>query len=332
MECQSSLHALHRRSLLRSAGGAAALIALGQTFAQTKPSQLKIVCGFAAGGSVDQLGRQVASKLQPGYVNSVIVDNRVGAAGQLAISNVKMLPPDGGTILVSPMVQFSLFAHAYKTLPYDPISDFIILTAASQIPFAYAIGPMVPSSVTTVKDYLAWVKTDAKHATFAVAGVVPQLIGMMLSKVSGVDMVPAMYRGGAPAALDTLSGNVPAVVTSVGDILPQLGEGKLRLLALASDKRHPLVPNVPTFAEQGISDMDHRLYYSFFARAGTPADIVNQHSAAIRSALKQKEVSDALARQSMEIVPADPKESAEILKRDRAKWTDVVKRIGYTPT
>ncbi|ROZ78041.1 twin-arginine translocation pathway signal protein [Ramlibacter sp. WS9] len=332
MKQQPSVLDAHRRTLIRGAGGVALLSAVGHPVAQTKLSPLKIVCGYAAGGTVDQLSRQVASKMQLEYTHSVIVDNKPGALGQLAISQVKMQPTDGNTILASPMPLLSLFPHVYKSLPYDPVADFVILTAATRAPYAYAVGRMVPVSVRSVKDYWAWVKTDSKHATVAVAGVLPQLICLMMSKISGVEMVPAMYRGGQLAALDALAGNVPAMVASLGDIKPHLGEGKLRLLALASDNRNPSVPEVPTFAEQGISDMDVSAYTSFFVRAGTSSEIVERHSTALRAALAQKDVIDALGRLAMEVVPADPKESTEILKKDSEKWAAFVKRIGYAPT
>lgn len=321
-----------RRQIIRAAGSAAFLAVAKNGAAQSKFPQLKIVCGLAAGGEVDQLSRHVAGKLQPGYANSVIVENKPGAYGQLALSYVKSQPGDGGTILASPMVQLSLFPFTFKSLPYNPLTDFTILTAGVRVPFALAVGPMVPSSVRSLKDYLGWVKQDPKYGSVAVGGVTAQIITSVLSKASGSDLVPVPYKGGTPATMDTIGGTIPAVATGLGELLPRLADGRLRLIALASEKRHPLIPDVPTLGEQGIADLDINLYYSFFVRAGTPHEIVEAHSVSLRAALENKEVVAALARLAMEVVPTGPKDSAEILARDREKWKTLVKRIEFIPS
>ncbi|WP_158290004.1 tripartite tricarboxylate transporter substrate binding protein [Ramlibacter sp. WS9] len=321
-----------RRELLGTAGGLALLSAVGRAAAQSKPSTIRIVCGYAAGGTSDLLSRKVASNMPAGYANSVIVENKPGALAQLAVSYVKQQPPDGSNILSVSSVLFTLFPFIYKSLPYDAMNDFATLTAGCEVEYGYAVGPMVPASVRTIPEYIAWAKRDAKNATFATAGVLPSMVGTLLAKIGNMELVPVTYKGGAPAVLDTVAGNVPATVTTLGDLAPHLGDGKLRVLAITSDKRNPLLPTVPTFAEQGIADMVIKTYFGFFAHAKTPAELMASHSAAIRSALTKKEIVDSLAQVGMTVVPTDLKQSGELIAQDRARWASVVKRINYQPT
>lgn len=279
------------------------------------------------------LSRKVAQNMPAEYAGSVIVENKAGAAGQVGVSYAKTLPADGSTILQTAMTMFTLSQYVQKDpLPYDPVADFLPLTAGCCMDYAYAVGPMVPASVRTVSEYLAWAKQDAKHATVATAGVVSLIVGAVLSKTAGVALENVSYKGGILAVQDTIAGHVPALVTTLGDVLPHLKEGRLRLIAVTSDKRNPFVPNVPTFVEQGVADMVHKVYFSFFAHAKTPPDVIAAHSAALRSALRQKDVVDTLGRVTMEVVPSDLAETAELFTRDRAKWAALVAKIGYKPT
>lgn len=321
-----------RRDLLAATSALSLLSASGMARAQQKFGLLKILCTFAPGGTTDLLSRTVASHMPSGYAGSVIVENKAGAAGQVGVSYARTLPADGSTILQTAMTMFTLSQHTQKEpLPYDPVADFVPLTGGCSMDYVYAVGPMVPGSVRTVPEYLAWVKRDLKHASVATAGVVSLIVGAVLGKSANVDLVNVSYKGGVLAVQDTLGGNVPALVTTLGDVLPHVGEGKLRLIAVTSDKRNPYVPTVPTFAEQGVADMVHKVYFSFFAHAKTPPEVMASHSAALRAALNRKEVGDTLGRVAMEVVATDMRETAEILARDRAKWASLVARIGYKP-
>lgn len=321
-----------RRALLGTAGGLALLSAIGNAVAQAKPANIKIICGYAAGGTSDFLSRKVASKMPAGYAQSVIVDNKPGALAQLAMTYIKQQPADGSNIASVSSVLLTLFPFIYKSLPYDAVNDFVTLTAGCEVEYGYAVGPMVPASVRTIPEYITWVKRDAKHATFATAGVLPSMVGTLLSKVGDVALEPVLYKGGAPAVLDTVAGNVPAIVTTLGDLVPHVAEGKLRVLAITSDKRNPLMRTVPTFVEQGMADMVIKTYFGFFVHSKTPADIVASHSAAIRAALTDKDVSEALAQVGMTVRATDVKQSADLIAKDRAQWASIVKRINYQPT
>lgn len=319
-----------RRRLLGTAGGLALLSTLGQTLAQPGPRTVKIVCGYAAGGTSDLLCRQVAARMPPEFASSVIVENKPGALAQLSVTHVKQQPPDGSHILQVASVLFTLFPYVYKSLPYDPVADFVPLTAGCQVEYGYAVGPMVPASIRTVPEYVAWTRSERARATFATAGILPTTVGSLLGKLTGGQLVPVQYKGGAPAVQDTMAANVPAVITTVGDLLPYLGE-RLRILAITSDRRNALLPDVPTFAEQGVAGMVAKTYFSFFVHAATPPGLVASQSTALRSALGQKEVTEALARVAMEVLPLGPRESAELLAADSARWKSIIKRIGQQP-
>lgn len=318
-----------RRQLIGTAGGLALLSTIGQAVAQQKPNTIKIICGYAPGGTTDLLCRQVASKMSPGYAPTVIVENKTGAQAMISVAHVKQQPADGATILQATFTMFSLFPQVYKNLQYEA-SDFIPLTAGCQVEYAFAVGPMVPASIRTVQEYVAWARRDPKNATFAAIGQLPSIAGLLLGKASNVELVQVQYKGGAPAVQDTMAGNIPGVVTTVGDIVPFLGD-RLRLLATTGDRRNALTPNVPTFAEEGVPDVVVKNYFAFFAHAKTPPELVASHSAAIRAALAQKDVIDALGRGAMETVPIDPKQTAELLVKDRVQWAAYIKRTNYTP-
>lgn len=278
------------------------------------------------------LSRKVASKLQPGYAQSAIVENKPGALAQLAVTYAKQQPPDGNTILSVSSVLFTLFPFIYKSLPYDASSDFVTLTTGCEVEYGYAVGPMVPASVRTIDGYLEWAKRDGRNRTFSTAGVLPTMVGTLLGKIAGMELEPVTYKGGAPAVLDAVAGNVPATVTTLGDLAPHLGDGKLRVLAITSDKRNPLMREVPTFSEQGIADMVIKTYFGFFVHAKTPNSVKESHSSAIRKVLAERDIADSLAQVGMTVVPADLTRSAALMAQDRERWAAIVKRINYQPT
>lgn len=320
---------IRRRNWVGTAGAMALLSAVGQAVAQPKPGVLRIVCGYAAGGTSDLLCRLVAGKLAPGYASTALVDNRTGAQAMISVAHVKQQPADGSVILQSAFTTFTLFPHLYNNLQYEP-SDFVPLTAGCHVEYGFAVGPGVPAAIGSLQEYLAWARRDPKNATFAAIGQLPSISGLLLGKASNVELVPVQYKGGAPAVHDTMAGNIPGVVTTVGDISPFLGE-KLRLLATTGDKRNPLTPGIATFMEQGVPDVIVRNYFGFFSHARTPPDLVASHSAAIRAAIAQKDVSESLARAGMIALPIDPQQTVELLKKDRAQWGAYVKRVNYQP-
>ncbi|GAA4335933.1 Bug family tripartite tricarboxylate transporter substrate binding protein [Variovorax defluvii] len=324
-----------RRHLLQTTGASALLASLGQhAFAQAQQpfETARLITGFAAGGTSDTLCRRVATRLQPDYGKAVVVENRTGAGGQIAVSYVKGQPADGATLLQTPTSILTIYPHIYKKLPYDPAVDLTPVTVACQFDFGFAVGPAVPASVKSVPEFLAWAKTNADGANFGspAAGSTPHFIGALLGKNGGVELKHAAYRGTQPAMLDLLGGNVAAVSGPIGDITQHLASGKVRILGVSGAKRSRFAPDVPTFEEQGIKNVTHSEWFAFLLPAKASPEVVARANAAMKTALAQKDVIDGLATFGLEAMSSSPAELADLLKKDTAKWAPIVKQIGFT--
>jgi tripartite-type tricarboxylate transporter receptor subunit TctC len=324
---------MNRRQLLQSASAGALLSAIGQhALAQAHPELLRIVTGFAAGGTSDTICRRVATQLAPSYAKTAVVENRTGAGGQIAIQFVKSAAPDGATLLQTPTSMLTIYPHIYKKLPYDPKADLAPVSLGCVFDFGLAVGPAVPASVKSVPEFLAWAKANPAGANFGspAAGSTPHFIGALLGKSAGVDLKHAAYRGTQPAMLDLLGGNVSAVSGPVGDLTQHLPSGKVRILGTSGSKRNRFAPDVPTYEEQGIKEGTHSEWFAFFLPSKTPADTVNHLNAAMKTALANKDVVDGLAGFGLEAMSSSPTELADLVARDTAKWGPIVKAVGFT--
>ncbi|MDI3384359.1 Bug family tripartite tricarboxylate transporter substrate binding protein [Xenophilus aerolatus] len=322
----------NRRQLLQTTGASALLAGLGQqAFAQAGIETATIVTGFAAGGTSDTICRRVAQKMQPDYAKAVVVENRTGAGGQIAVGYVKGRAPDGTAILQTPTSILTIYPHIYKKLPYDPMVDLTPVTIGCIFDFGFAVGPAVPASVKSVPEFLAWAKANPAGANFGspAAGSTPHFIGALLGKQAGVELKHAAYRGTQPAMLDLLGGNISAVSGPIGDITQHLPTGKVRILGVSSEKRNRFAPDVPTFKEQGI-DMAHSEWFAFFLPAKASSDLVMRVNTSMKNALAQKDVIDGLGTFGLEAMSSTPGELAELIKKDTAKWAPIVKQVGFT--
>ena len=323
---------ISRRQVIQSAGASALLASIGNAAWAQALDNLKIITGFAAGGTSDTLCRRVGTKMAPDYAKTAVVENKTGAGGQIAVQFVKGAPPDGMTLLQTPTSILTIYPHIYKKLPYEPLVDLAPVTLACVFDFGFAVGPAVPASVKTVPEFLAWAKANPLGANFGspAAGSTPHFIGALLGKSAGIDLKHAAYRGTQPAMLDLLGGNISAVSGPIGDITQHLPTGKIRILGVSGAKRSRFAPDVPTFSEQGLKDMTHSEWFAFLLPAKTPADVVNRMNAALKVALAQKDVVDGLAGFGLEAMSSTPAELTDLLKKDTAKWAPIVKSVGFT--
>lgn len=321
-----------RRQFVQAAGVGALLASVGQqALAQAQIENLRIVTGFAAGGTSDAMCRRVASKLGS-YAKTTVVDNKTGAGGQIAIQTVKALPPDGTTLLQTPTSMLTIYPHIYKKLAYDPMVDLTPVSTGCIFDSGLAVGPMVPASVKNVADFLAWAKAHPSQANFGspAAGSTPHFLGALVGQSGGVDLKHAAYRGTQPAMLDLLSGNIAAVSGPVGDLTLHLSTGKVRILGTSGAKRSRFTPDVPTFTEQGMKNMAHSEWFAFFLPAKAAPDLVNRINAALKIALAQQEVIDGLATFGLEAQWSTPAELGDIVRRETAKWGPIVKAVGFS--
>lgn len=324
---------ISRRHVIQSAGAAALLAGIGQqAMAQAQIDTLKIITGFAAGGTSDNTCRRVGTRLTGPYAKTVVVENKTGAGGQIAIQYVKGQPADGTTLLQSPTSMFTIYPHIFKKLPYDPVADVTPVTLACVFDFGLAVGPMVPAGVKNVTDFVAWAKANPSLANFGspAAGSTPHFVGALLGKSAGIDLKHAAYRGTQPAMLDLLGGQIAAVSGPVGDITQHLATGKVRILATSGAKRSRFAPDVPTYAEQGFKELTHSEWFAFWLPPKAAPELVARMNSALKTALASKDVVDGLATFGLEAMSSTPAELAALLKQDTTKWAPIVKTIGFT--
>ncbi|HZY19880.1 MAG TPA: Bug family tripartite tricarboxylate transporter substrate binding protein [Ramlibacter sp.] len=326
---------LSRRHLIQAASGAALLASIGRDAlaqAQAPIETLKIVTGFAAGGTSDTTCRRVGTRLTGPYAKTVVVENKTGAGGQIAIQTVKALPADGATLLQSPTSMFTIYPHIYKKLPYDPIADVTPVSLGCVFDFGLAVGPLVSANVKTVADFVAWCKANPTQASFGspAAGSTPHFVGALLGIKGGFDFKHAPYRGTQPAMQDLLGGQIAAVSGPIGDLTQHLASGKIRILATSGAKRNRFAPDVPTYTEQGFADLQHSEWFAFWLPPKAAPELVSRMNAALKSALAHKDVVDGLATFGLEAMSSSPTELSTLLKQDTAKWAPIVKTIGFT--
>lgn len=324
-----------RRHFIQATAATTLLGSLGLQSARAQNlEQVKIVNGFPAGGSADVTSRRIGEKLGgSAYTkNAAVVENKTGAAGRIAVETVKNAAPDGATLLLTPYSMMAIYPHIYKQLSYDPFKDLTPVCMASLLTHGLAVGPMVPASVKTVKDYLAWAKANPKDANYGspAAGSTPHFLGALLGLESGVDLKHVPYRGSIPGITDVIGGQLASMVTPHGDFLPNHRAGKLRIIATSGKTRSPFVPEVPTFAEQGFSDLVVEEWFGFYAPAKTPAPVVASANTAINAALKEKTVIDSLALSGMVPMGGSADDMAKSMQHYFEFWGPIVKKIGFT--
>ena len=322
-----------RRAFTQSLLGSAALSAFGLPLAAQAQASLdmaKILVGFPPGGTTDALSRRVADKLRGSYASNVIVENKPGAGAQIAISALKAAPADGSTLLLTPSSMLSVYPFTYSKLPYT-LDDLAPVSVACFFSHGFGVGPAVPASVKTVKDFLAWAKANPDRANFAspAAGSIPHLTAALFNKLSKADLQHVPYKGSAPGIQDLLGGQVSSMCSPVGDYLPHLKSGRLRLLATSGPQRSPFTPDVPTFKEQGI-DIAVREWYGFFLPAKATPDVRRRAAAYLQPALASKDLIDSMAQVGMEVQSSTPDQLAAWLKADADQWRGIVKEIGFS--
>ena len=320
---------ISRRNVLL-AGAAVALST--KTWAQTTAKTVRIIVPFPAGGGTDVLARIVADKLRDNYAPAVIVENRVGASGRTGVEAVKGADPDGTTLLFTPDFLMTVYPHSFRRLSYDPLRDFVPIALIARSGLALAAGPALPAEVKTVREYVAWAKTNPKNAFYATtsAGGTPHFVGVMLARDSGVALSPVHYKGGAPALQDLMGGQVPVSINPVSELLPHLQGGKIRVLAVTSEQRSKFLPDVPTMKESGFPEIVLAPWLGFFAPARTPADVVKRLANGIADATAFGDTQRSFIKMGMEAVAITQVGFASVLKSDLERWGPIVKASGFT--
>ncbi len=298
--------------------------------AAAQSGSVKIVVGFAPGGSVDALARQVAETLQAALGRPAIVENRAGAAGRLAIEQVKASNPDGDTLLLVPHGPVTLFPHVFKNLRFDMEKDFVPVTRIATGDYALSIGPAVPAK--DLPGFIAWLKTAGDKASYGSpgAGTLPHLLGVSLARAIGSPMTHVPYRGSTPAMTDLAGGTVAAVLSPVTEALALHDAGKVRIIATAGTVRSPFLQGVPTLKESGI-DIDVPLWFALYAPAATPAATLTRLRTAVVQWLSRPEAAQKLKPLGLVPAPSQPQEQLALQRQETQMWEKAVKASGFTP-
>jgi tripartite-type tricarboxylate transporter receptor subunit TctC len=308
----------------------AALAALPSiTLAQSDRPPLRILVGFPPGGSADTIARLLAERL-PSQLGgqAVVVDNKPGAAGRIAIDQLKNAPPDGNTVLVMPSGPVVLFPHVYRKLNYDVNRDLVPISQLAGFQFCVVSGPK--SNVKTMAELVAKAKADPSTASYGSSGngTVPHFLGLMIGEAAGIDFQHVPFQGGAPAMTALIGGHIGYTMDVVTEALEQHRAGKVRVIAVAGAQRAPQLPEVPTLREQGVA-MDASAWFAMYGNAAMPAAQAQRLSAAVQAALKEPAFAQRMSALGLEPIGSTPEQLAAVQKADLAKWARPVKASGF---
>ena len=325
-----------RRQTLKTFGATGIAAALGMPFtsrAQTPAVEtLRIIVGFPPGGTTDAFARRLAEKLRGNYAVNTLVENKPGAGGQIGVTALRDSPADGSAMLLTPASMLTIYPHTYPKLPYK-IDDVTPISTALYTAHGFGVGPQVPASIKTLRQFLDWAKANPTMANYGTpgAGSMPHLVAALLEKAAGVEMKQIPYRGSGPGIQELLGGQIAAFTSPLGDYLPYLSTGRLRLLAVTGTARSRFAPDVATYAEQGFPELTMREWYGLFMAPRTPAAVAQRAHAAVRAALVQKDMIDFGAPLGMDVIGSPSLEDfARTVKADAELWGPYVRRIGFT--
>ncbi|MEO8203888.1 MAG: tripartite tricarboxylate transporter substrate-binding protein [Betaproteobacteria bacterium] len=298
-------------------------------FAQDKT--LRIVLGYPPGASSDTLTRLLADRMRPLIGQNVIVENKPGAGGIVGNETVKASPPDGTTILLTPVATMAAFPHSHgANLRYDPFRDFEPIAHLVNFQLSLLVNAEVPAK--NVAEYIALVKKDPKSGDYAsaAAGSLPHYFGVLFSKSAGIDMTHIPYKGTAPALQALAGGEIKAAMFVLADALTLVRAGKARVLAVSGAQRSPLAAEVPTFKELGYN-IEGNGWYALFAPAKTPRDIIDRYARAAIEVVRSPDMKQRLEQMGLEPTGLGPAELAAIVKGDYDKWGPVIRASGFKP-
>lgn len=317
---------MHRRSLALGALTLAATACLPLTaLAQDKPP-LKIVVGFPPGGSADLLARLMAEALKNDF-SQVIVENKPGAAGRIALGLVKRAPADGQTVVLLPSGPMVLFPHVYKKLDYDAVTDFTPISLLANFQFSVVAGAGVP--VKNVKDMIARAKAEPGKGTYGTPGLgsLPHFMGVMFGQKAGAELNHVPFQGGGPANTALLGGHIDYKFDVVTETAELHRAGKVRIIGVTGSKRDPQVPEVPTLQEQGL-DMVATAWFAMYGPAGLKPEVRDMLSAAVAKAVRTPALRAKMIEQGYEPVGSTSAELAAAQATDLKRWEGPIKATG----
>jgi tripartite-type tricarboxylate transporter receptor subunit TctC len=310
----------HSMSLL-----VAATFACGAA-AQSYPSKpIRVIVGQAPGGATDIVSRALAQKLTDGLGQTVVIDNRSGAAGSIGSAIAASAPPDGYTALIISST-YTINPSLYKKLPFDPVRDLQPVTLIASSPFLLMVHPSIAAK--TPRELIALAKT--RKLTFASGGIGSSghLATELFSSMAGIELTHVPYKGAGPALIDTLGGQVNVIMSSIVSGMPYAKAGRLRALAITTRTRSPALPELPTISESALPGYDFSSWYGLMVPAGTPQPVIGRLHDETVKALKLPDLQQRLASEGCDAVGSTPEQLAAYIKTEMARWAKVVKASG----
>jgi tripartite-type tricarboxylate transporter receptor subunit TctC len=326
---------LTRREAIAGCGGGLALLtglkslmpaALAQAAYPNRT--IKMLVPYPAGGTTDFLGRLVAEQLQSGLGATVVVENKPGAGTTIGAEQVARSEPDGYTLMIATSTTLAINKTLYKKLPYDPVKDFTPIGLVASVPFALIINPSIPAK--TVAEFIAYAKSHPGLAYGSAGNGSPQHLGAeMFKTAAGIDIRQVAYRGSIPAMLDVIAGHIPFMVVDLQPALPQMRDGKVRILGVTTLKRVAAAPDIPTIAEGGLPGFELVAWQGIVAPAGVPRPIVDQLAAQIGKLTADPATRDKFTTIALEPLPGSTPDSfGAFIKTEVDRWAVIVKNSG----
>lgn len=324
-----------RRSVLRTMAATLAMGTLtlaglaGNAMAQAFPNKpITIIVPFPAGGTTDILARIVGQNMSEQFGQTVVIDNRAGAGGNIGSQAVARAPADGYTLLMGTVGTHSINPHLYANMPFDPIKDFAPLSRVAMVPNLLVINPTRP--YRSVKELIEYAKANPGKVNFASSGngTSIHLSGELFRQMAQLDMQHVPYRGSSPAVTDLVGGQVDIMFDNMPSAISHVRAGKLVPLAVTTSTRSPELPDVPTIAESGLPGYEATSWFGLFAPAQTPPDVIKTLHTAIDKALQDPAVIAQFSKQGAQVNSETPESFAAFIKSENEKWSSVVKASG----
>jgi tripartite-type tricarboxylate transporter receptor subunit TctC len=313
--------------LLAAAGLMIAASAAGQSYPE-RP--VRLIMASAVGGGTDTMGRIMAAALSEQLGQQLVPENRPGAGGQIATASVAKSPPDGYTLLFAAGQSLVIHPHTYASLPYNVARDLSPITLTGASDYILAVHPSLP--VRSPKDLVALARAKPGALAFGSSGnsSIPHLAGELFKQVARVDMLHVPFKGGGPAVIAILSGEISLIFGSGPTVVRHGTSGRLRLVATCSDKRTKMLPNIPAMGET-LKGIEVSAWYSIQAPAGTPREVITKVHGAVVKAVADPKVIKVMAAEGVEPLSKTPEELAAFLRAETEKWGKVVRAAGLKP-
>ena len=289
---------------------------------------IHVIVSTSAGGVTDLCARIFGAFVTARSGQTVVIDNKSGAGGNIAMDAVAKAAPDGYTLGVANTGNIVINPFLYRHMSYDPLTDLVPVGSLGQVPLFLVVNGKVPAR--TLQEFVAYAKREPGKLSYASAGTgtTPHLAADEFIRRAGLNIVHVPYRGSAPGVMDVISGNIPMTFISTGPHMEFVRRGDLRILAVAADKRLPYLPDVPTFGEQGFPGFAVSTWFALFAPRGTPRDIVEQLNADVRDMVADADSHRRLAGNFVDPAPMTAAQFAAEVKTDAAKWERIVRASG----